>query len=196
MAEQLQRREIDWDNLFATPAGEDLPDDAPGDDRVDRALQARSESYQAAGDLDWLLQGVDTSEMPHRAPAEPKLDEDEEKGWEHVPFDVAHKIAESVFRAGYAELPRQAFGGIKDAAQSFIDLEEEVVGFSKYLEEKLPLGGIQVFDQDGNFDLTLLSPEALAEAKARGDREIIGTQPARTIPGGVVRAISQFVRHV
>ena len=88
---------------------------------------------------------------------------------------------------GSIEAAPQAFGGVVDAL-------DEV---SKVMESILPAGSIQITDPEtGEFDLKYLDPEASKErdAKAEDDLfEILSTDDASTVTGGLVRSTAQFL---
>lgn len=174
----LTPRDFGFDGLFATSAGEPLPSDAPGTDRVDNAIQERERSYKQADDLNWLIEGTQQAQEPQEPEA---ATEDEPE-----PPGLAGAILRDVGR-GAAELPAQVVGGFRDAAQSVLDL-------GNTLEEMMPLGGGQIFDAQGNFDPRFLSSQELAADRAEGESlELPGVREPTTITGGAVRGISQFL---
>ena len=84
---------------------------------------------------------------------------------------------------------------MRDAVQSMIDFESAYVDSAGKMEDLIPLGGIQLYDREGNFDLDYLPPEEWRKAKAEGLAE--GLPPIRapeTVTGGGIRTISQFMR--
>lgn len=135
----------------------DLPDDAPGVDTVDQALVARAEEHEQGQDLKWLL--------------------------ETAPPPDTTDSAVGAAVTGLAELPRQALGGVRDAAQEILDL-------GTWLEEKVPLGGVQILDEEGNFAPKFVGPEELEKLKPP---ELPTVDPAKTTGGAVVRSVAQFL---
>ena len=164
---------------FATTAlPGDLLNDAPGDDRTDHALKARYQSFEEADALAWLLDGTDAS-------AQPDIEPEARAAGTGSP---AGTIAR-----GFAELPRQAVGGVRDAAQNILDFADWL---GQAAEQRLPIGGVQLFDAAGNFNVDYVPPTALAKGRAAGT---IGTpsipdvgQP-QTTAGSVIRPITQFM---
>jgi hypothetical protein len=212
-------RPVDFEKLFVTAAGEDLPTDSATDDRVDEALKARSESYKQADDLNWLLErtaaagrlmGLDPLEETEPASAASRG-----WGWRKAgpndwpvdsetgePLGLLAASAYDLNRAGadlmpgLIEAPRQAFGGMRDAVQSIIDLEK-AFSLASRLERRFPLGGVTFTDEEGNFSLDYKSPEewrALTEGAKVTEPELPQVGAPRTVEGAVVRSVTQFLR--
>ena len=171
-------KRFDFEKLFAVPNGEELPNDAPDDDRTDAAMESRFQSYRQGEDLNWLLEATEP-------PARPQEAQSAETG---TPRGLADAAAMDI-GMGAVESPRQIVGGMRDAVQSIVDLEEEVIGLSGFLERGLPLGGVRI--GSGGFDY--LSPDELAAAKEAGEEELPQIGEPRTVTGGAVRSISQFL---
>lgn len=175
--QQQQPVEVDFDKLFGTFAGDDLPDDAPGDDRSDSAVMERERSYRQAVDLDWLV-----------GSEEPQQDQGEE---ERGPLGLAGAAAADM-AMGAVEGPRQVLGGMRDMAQSVLDLSDWAGDLA---EKQFPIGGLQIFDKDGNFDLSVLSSKELKKAREKGltGLELPDIKDPETNTGAAVRGISQFL---
>ena len=96
---------------------------------------------------------------------------------------------------GVIEGPRQAVGGMRDAVQSIMDFEESFTDVAGRLESLVPLGGVQIYDQEGRFRPDYLSPEEWQRAMAEGGQEALPPigEPS-TLTGAGIRGITQFVR--
>ncbi|GLK72604.1 hypothetical protein KHC23_07775 [Ancylobacter dichloromethanicus] len=102
---------------------------------------------------------------------------------------LAGRVAADVAR-GATEAPRQILGGMRDAAQAAIDLGDWL---ADSLEEIAPLGGVRVFDEQGNFapGYVPAGDPSLAPDKTGG--ELPAVKEATTTTGGVVRGVAQFL---
>jgi hypothetical protein len=164
---------------FATTAlPGDLLNDAPGDDRTDHALKARYQSFEEADALAWLLDGTDAS-------AQPDTERDAHGARTGSP-------AGTIVR-GFAELPRQAVGGVRDAAQNILDFSDWL---GQAAEQRLPIGGVQIFDKEGNISFDYIPPATLKAGRDAGTIETpdlpdVG-QP-QTTAGAIIRPITQFM---
>lgn len=134
-----------------------LPDDAPGKDTSDIALRQRASALQEVDNLRWLSAD-----------------------------GMIAKAAKDV-GTGLTELPTQAVGGVRDAAQAFLELGDE-------LERLVPLGGVQFFDDKGNFDMQYVPPAELAAQYAKvGSPELPNVRQPASTTGSVARGVSQFL---
>lgn len=86
---------------------------------------------------------------------------------------------------GAKEAPRQFVGGVIDA---FGEMDQ-------FMQQAIPIGGLQLFDDAGNFDPSFISSaEMLANEKANEDLfSMIAPDKADSVTGGFVRATSQFL---
>lgn len=153
----------------------DLPDDAPGNDRTDLALRARASIKDNASNLDWLLGSPSLT-----APSGPTIEQNA------ADTGVAASVLSDVGR-GLVEGPRQAVGGVRDAAQAMIDLWDEA---GDWLESKVPLGGIELMNSAGQILPRRVRPDELAARD--GSVTLPQVAKAETVTGGMIRGISQF----
>jgi len=147
--------------------GELLPD-GPTDDRTDHALKARADGYQQANDLELMLNSV---ELP--------------------PQEGGSAVGTVV--EGFGEIPRQALGGVRDAAQSTLEFLEYLGANAEALA---PIGGLQIFE-DGEFSPAYIPPSELAAGRKAGtvtSPDLPDVGKPRTALGSGVRSITQFVR--
>lgn len=86
---------------------------------------------------------------------------------------------------GLPEIPSQAVGGVIDALGEM----------DQFMQQALPIGGMQLFDDAGNFDPSFLSnDQMMANNKAGEDLfSMIAPEDADTMTGGFVRATTQFL---
>jgi hypothetical protein len=144
-----------------------LPNDSPASDTTDIALKARIDGLQHVHDIQWLTEGQPVTAEPAGS---------------SLPVSVAKDVGK-----GIIEAPRMALGGVRDAAQAFLDLGDE-------LERLVPVGGVQFFDDEGNFDMRYVPPAELAAEYAQtGGPELPDVGKANSNTGSMVRGISQFV---
>lgn len=160
----------------------DLPDDAPGNDRTDLALRARASIKDNASNLDWLL-GSPSLTAPSGPTIEQLIRGNEPKA---ADTGVAASVLSDVGR-GLVEGPRQAVGGVRDAAQAMIDLWDEA---GDWLESKVPLGGIELMNSAGQIVPRRVGPDELAARD--GSVTLPEVAKAETVTGGMIRGISQF----
>lgn len=158
-------------------ANDDLSHDSSVDDRTDMALRARSDAYSQADALNWLLEG-----SSGEAGATPKTPE---------PVKEADKPQASFLQTaatGFAESPRQAVGGVRDAVQSMLDL-------GTWAETHFELGGVQITDEQGNFAPAILSGPELKAARKKGVKtpELPDVGQPQTGAGSIVRAVTHFL---
>src|SRR5262245_60370361 len=111
--------ELHVERVFTHPAGEDLPANAPDDDRVDAAMTVRENDYKLGTDLDWLLKNSDAARpVGARGPMTPAAEKFANKpGAQTLPGRIAGDLG-----MGAVEAPGQVLGGARDAVQSIIDL--------------------------------------------------------------------------
>jgi hypothetical protein len=144
----------------------ELLNDAPGDDRTDNALKARTEAYDQALDLDWMLNVTDSpkgenvaqeakTENPVRA-----LLNGSAKAAPAIGWDIAR---------GATEIPMQTLGGVRDAAQAVLD-------FGEWAGSYLPAWG-----------------QGEMREKLVKDFELPNVPEAESVSGGMVRTITPFV---
>jgi len=87
--------------------------------------------------------------------------------------------------AGLASAPRQVVGGVIDA---FGEMDQ-------FMQELVPIGGMELFDAEGNFDPSLISADEMkAQNKAEQDlfSKIAPANPD-TVTGQFVRSTAQFL---
>lgn len=93
-------------------------------------------------------------------------------------------VGKDVARGATEAIP-QAFGG-------FVDAIGEV---DQFMQSVLPIGGMQLWDKDGNFDPSLIS-NADMKALEKADQtlfDMVAPKDADSVTGGIVRAGSQFL---
>jgi hypothetical protein len=144
-----------------------LLDDAPGDDRTDTALKARTEAYDQASDLDWML-NVASPPKDETAPQEAKT-ENPVRAFLSGAAKVAPAVGLDLAR-GITEIPMQTVGGVRDAAQSVLE-------FGEWAGRFLPAWG----------------QEEMRE-KVVKEAVLPNIGGAETATGNFVRAVSQFLR--
>lgn len=86
---------------------------------------------------------------------------------------------------GAAEAPRQVIGGVVDALGEV----------DQFMQEALPIGGMTLFDEDGNLSPDLVGPERMKELqKAEEDIfSMIAPEDAKSVTGSFVRSTAQFM---
>lgn len=191
------------------------PSDVAEDDSFGASYAAEYQADAAAEDDAWLrsLAGEDIEAAPTTAaPAgdagapvdlgndfdflgeptdigmiTPEREEDEGAGlWDYVKavgsggLSIAGDLA-----LGAGEAVPQAFGGIMDAF-------DEAAGA---LQDLIPMPGVQLFDEDGNFDPSWLSASEMTESMDADKTllDLIAPKDARTVTGGLVRSTAQFL---
>lgn len=137
----------------------------------------------AAADGEAPAGGAKAEEAAPPAQAEGETDD----SWAKLGSDILnwHVRAGKDIAGGLVEAPGQAVGGVADA---FGEVDQ-------FMQQVLPIGGMQLFDAEGNFDPSLLSAD---EMKASREEEktifdMIAPDKAETVTGGFVRATSQFL---
>ncbi len=99
-------------------------------------------------------------------------------------MDWAKAIASDV-GTGLVEAPGQVVGGVIDALGEM----------DQFMQQVLPIGGMQLFDDKGNFDPSLLSSEQMMAAQ-KADQDLfsmMAPEDADSVTGGFVRATAQFM---
>ena len=91
---------------------------------------------------------------------------------------------------GVTELPRALGGGALDAVESFLNLGNEI-------EKAVPLGGVQLFDMEGNFSPDLLSGKELAKQREGGmmglEKLVPDIDQPKSVSGNLVEGLTQFL---
>lgn len=92
---------------------------------------------------------------------------------------------------GLVETPEQVAGGVADAVNA-------MVGLGDMLQELMPVGGMQLFDAQNNWNPQLLSADEIAagmeERKKFNNTGILPTAPkAKSVTGAMVNGMSQFL---
>jgi len=176
------RRLMEADEVATPPAGAAEKGEASGNPEFD-ALMAPDAETPAAG----TETPTDTAAAPDGATAA------ESDGFE-LPAGlsgVAAGLARLVIGVskdgikGLTEAPAQTVGGVIDA----------VGEVDQAMQELIPIGGAALFDEEGNFDPSLVSPEDMKTAEAAGEDlfKMIAPDKADTITGGFVRSTAQFL---
>lgn len=158
-----------------------LVTDSPDADTVDQSLVNRSQAQTSEQDIQWMLsvgeEDVDPMEFAVNDNEIPVVQESEDPLYKRVIKDVGR---------GAVEAPRQIVGGIVDAFESVADAGDKLL-FS--------LGGIQILDEKGNFDLAYMSPEEYAKLEEDGKTVVDALRPdaAESGTGALIRGAAQFV---
>lgn len=86
---------------------------------------------------------------------------------------------------GLRDAPGQVLGGVVDA---FSEMDQ-------FMQQVLPIGGMQLFDKDGNFDPSLISSEEVLRQHGADEDlfSMIAPDKSDTVTGGFVRATAQFL---
>lgn len=153
---------------------------APVDPDFERLMQGGGETAPPAGATKEEQSGVEFVSPPARVKPEEGDGEDLQRGV----MDWAKAIAKDV-GVGLTEAPKQVIGGVVDALGEV----------DQFMQQAIPIGGLQLFDDAGNFDPSFLSGEQMIEAaKAEEDLfSMIAPEDADTVTGGFVRATAQFL---
>ncbi|MEW6256836.1 MAG: hypothetical protein AB1592_12850 [Pseudomonadota bacterium] len=165
----------------------------PDERQLGAALGRRADDRALADDLGYLetLAGSTPNPQPS-AQAQgagqpqsivitPKRPEDEGSTIGRVGKDIVR---------GAVEAPRQILGGMRDAVQSAIDLGDWV---ADNLERIAPLGGVQLFDEAGNFSPGYVPAGDARLAPEKTGGELPAVKEAESVTGGVVRSVAQFL---
>lgn len=174
-------------------------------DRTDAALKSRSESYQKADDLNWLVEGTNEPAVTEGGPAIPVsggFTADKPKGQplRIGPAELPGLVGAAAMDigGGAVEAPRQAVGGMRDAVQSIIDFGD-VLDSTTIPGTNIPLslGGVTFTDKQGNFSPDYHGPSEWRALQNAGDvhEPSLPTVGApETATGNVIRGVSQFIR--
>lgn len=111
-------------------------------------------------------------------------DEDEAGGLFSQAMDWAKRAAKDV-GASLPEIPSQAVGGVIDALGEM----------DQFMQQAIPLGGVQLFDEAGNFDPSMISSaQMLANEKADKDLfSMIAPAESEHVTANFARATTQFL---
>ena len=145
-------------------------------------------------DFDALMQGGETAPAPQGSQGEvtaPEAKTKEAPAPVDEGDDLATKVATWAKRigkdvaGGAVEAPGQVVGGVIDALGEM----------DQFMQQVLPIGGVQLFDEQGNFDVSILShDEMMASNKAGEDIfTMIAPEKADTVTGSFARATAQFL---
>lgn len=145
-------------------------------------------------DFDALMQGGETAPAPQASQGEvtaPEAKTKEAPAPVDEGDDLASKVATWAKRigkdvaGGAVEAPGQVVGGVIDALGEM----------DQFMQQVLPIGGVQLFDEQGNFDVSILShDEMMASNKAGEDIfTMIAPEKADTVTGSFARATAQFL---
>ena len=168
----------------AAPAAGGAPRGAGGAAPVDPDFQrlmdgSNSEAGTPAG------AGSSEQQQQEFVPVAPRAKPEEQgEDLQRGVMDWAMTIAKDV-GGGIVEAPQQVVGGVVDALGEV----------DQFMQQAIPIGGLQLFDDAGNFDPSFLSGEQMIDAaKAEEDLfSMIAPDEADTVTGGFVRATSQFL---
>lgn len=145
-------------------------------------------------DFDALMQGGETAPAPQASQGEVTAPEAKTKE-APAPIDEGDDLATKVatwakrigkdVAGGAVEAPGQVVGGVIDALGEM----------DQFMQQVLPIGGVQLFDEAGNFDVSILShDEMMASNKAGEDIfTMIAPEKADTVTGSFARATAQFL---
>lgn len=184
------------DDLLRASVGDISPED---DFRP--AYQGAYDQRQRAENDAWLRSMASDGEAPEApagsdpaaGPAQPGQEsaaqvEDDEGGglWDYAKSagSGALAVAGDIVRGGTEAIP-QAFGGMVDA------LDEAAYA----LQSIIPMPGVELFDDEGNFSPSWLSPSEMT-ASMKADEtllDMIAPKKADSVTGGIVRAGAQFL---
>ncbi|MEX0306024.1 MAG: hypothetical protein AB3N12_01445 [Ruegeria sp.] len=148
---------------------------------MDDAVQIASESTETAllSDMDQTRQNAAIQYIEGIAePETPAATEGEQPG-------VARRVLSDV-AGGIGEAGTQFFGGVRDAAHGALS---GVAAFDEWASDALGLPKLQLMNEQGQFDLKLLSAEAGEEAQVL----LPDVREPKTVTGGLIRGISQFL---
>lgn len=149
-------------------------------------------------DADKLMEGIGGEAKPAAGSEAPAAgSEPQPMGYVRVPKDDTQEIdltssvvdwAKRIGKdigLGAVEAPGQVVGGVIDALGEM----------DQFMQQAVPIGGVQLFDDAGNFDPSFLSGEQMLDnIKAEEDLfSMIAPEDADTVTGGFVRATSQFL---
>lgn len=145
-------------------------------------------------DFDALMQGGETAPAPQasqgevtapeaKAPAAPAAADEGDDLMSQV-MTWAKRIGGDV-GGGLKEAPGQVVGGVIDA---FGEMDQ-------FMQQVLPIGGAQLFDEQGNFDPSILTHEEMMASNKAGEDifTMIAPDDADTVTGSFARATAQFL---
>lgn len=159
----------------------------PFDDLFDRALEERWHEIEQNILLDYLTadQAAEMADVLGAVPSSQTIG-----SIAHFVRVKAPEYRKDVTR-GVIEAPRQMVGGGLDAAQAMSDLVYTTIDpLADWLERNIPLGGVQLFDRDGNFAPDYVPPEEVNPDEP--PPSLLAIDPAKTTTGGIVRKVSQW----
>jgi hypothetical protein len=189
------------DNMTPAPPVGVLTNEQNFDDQPEDLETGIIRHKSERGDLDDFYNGVEAAgDKPAEAIAEMGRSgnlsgnavaaDDAAKAGARESLMEAAKAAAKDIGKGAIEAPRQIVGGLRDAAQSAIDLGDYV---ADNLEKRFPLGGFQLFNDKGEF-----APERIPAGDPRLAADKTGAtlpeiKDATTATGGLVRGVAQFL---
>lgn len=179
------------------------------EDDLRPAYQGAYDQREKNAAIDWLNDGDDTTPEPApqmrvaappeaaTAPDDTSAPQDANAPWwagqgETDPLNELSKGGAQALAAtgadiasGIAEAPRQIYGGVVDA----------IGEIDQFMQEALPIGGMRVWDEEGNFDPSLISHEDMVKLEKEGKTffDAITSGEAKSTTGGIVRAGSKFL---
>jgi hypothetical protein len=94
---------------------------------------------------------------------------------------------------GITEIPSQVTAGVVDAVNETLVLADDLTsGIDQFFSDLGVPTNVQIFDENGEFDLDLITREA-AESKGSDRKLLHEMQQADSVTGGLVRGIAQFM---
>src|SRR5574341_387873 len=127
-----------------------------------------------------------TGDQPTIAAGLPDVDDWAAEAPEEGLVAKAGKVGRDL-ATGLAEIPAQVTGGIADAINN-------VIGIGDIFQEALPMPGMQIFDDEGNFSPEFLSSSEVTERrKTESGQFLPTTDKADSVSGGMVRQVAKFV---
>lgn len=169
------------------PAAKAAPAGGSGNADLDTLMNGGSQPAPAAA-----VEGVDkgaapAADVPNQTPAAQLL------GGKVSPIpaqgvDEVFKWAKSLgadLGGGAVEAPKQVVGGVIDALGEV----------DQFMQQAVPIGGMQLWDKDGNFDPSMISSAQMQDnEKAKTDLfSMMSPAEANTVTGGLVRSTAQFL---
>ena len=179
------------------------------EDDLRPAYQGAYDQREKNAAIDWLNEGDDTTPQPApqmgvavppeaaTPPADASAPQDANAPWwagqgESDPLNELQKGGAAALGAvgadvasGVAEAPRQIYGGVVDA----------IGEIDQFMQEALPIGGMRVWDENGNFDPSLISHDDMVKLEKEGKTlfDSLTSGEAKSTTGGILRAGSQFL---
>lgn len=173
---------------------EGMVTDAPASDDVSISLEKRSQAHIEQDNINWLLnqdpeatEGLDSAYSYVSDNEIPAHDDDDRPIWMRIAGDLAR---------GATEAPSQAIGGLVDSVDSVSQLGEHVTNtFFEDTSFDFVNGGIQIFDDDGNFDIGLATPDQMRKLRSEDNTvfDALTSDDAESVTGSAIRGIAQFV---